>query len=66
MIIFIMLIYAVSLIFQLPAYITIHNQCLNKLVSPVYFCNGIVCSKLSDQQIDIGTKMRASFKINVA
>jgi hypothetical protein len=58
MIIAIMLIYAVSLDLQLPAYVTIHNQCLNiKLVSPVYFGNGAVCSRLFDQQIDINAKV---------
>jgi hypothetical protein len=41
------------------------NLCSNiKLVSPVYFGNGVVFPKLSDQQIYIGTKMNASFEIN--
>jgi hypothetical protein len=54
----------VSLDLQLPACVIIHNQCLNtKLVSPVYFGNGAVCPKLSDQQIDIDAKMNASFEI---
>jgi hypothetical protein len=62
----IILTHAVSLYLQLPACVTIHNQCSNiKLVSPVYFGNGIVCPKLSDQQIDIDTAMRACFEINV-
>jgi hypothetical protein len=59
------LIYTVSLEFQLPACIVIHNHCLNtKLVSPVYFSNGALCPKLFDQQIDIGTEVRACFKID--
>jgi hypothetical protein len=54
----------VSLDLQLPACVIIHNQCLNtKLVSPIYFGNGAVCPKLSDQQIDIDAKMNASFEI---
>jgi hypothetical protein len=61
-----MLIYTVSLELQLPTHITIHNQCLNtKLVSPFYFSNGVVCPKLSDQQVDIDTAMRTCFEINV-
>jgi hypothetical protein len=45
--------------------VNIHNQCSNtKLISLVYFCNDAVCPKLSDQQIDIGTKMKACFEIN--
>jgi hypothetical protein len=60
------LIHAVSLALQLSSCVTIHNQCLNtKLISPIYFGNGAVCPKLSDQLIDIGTKMDASFEINV-
>jgi hypothetical protein len=60
-----MLIYAVSLDLQLPACVTIHNQCSNtELAKPVYFSNGAVCPQLSNQQIDIGAKMRASFEIN--
>jgi hypothetical protein len=60
-----MLMHAVSLELQLSVCVTIHNQCSNtKLVSPVYFGNGAVCPKLSDQQIDIGAKMNDSFKIN--
>jgi hypothetical protein len=62
-----MLIYTVSLVFQLPAYVTIHNQCSNtELVSPVYFGNGAVCPKLSGQQIDISTEMKTNFKINTS
>jgi hypothetical protein len=65
MIVIIMLIYIVSFEFQLPAYIVIHNQCSNtKLISPVYFSNGAVCSELPDQQIDIGTKVRTGFRID--
>jgi hypothetical protein len=58
------LMYIISLEVQLPSCVTIYNQCTNiELVSPVYFCNGAVCSKLSNQQIDIGTEMDASFEI---
>jgi hypothetical protein len=65
MMIVMMLIYAVSLEFQLLRYITIHNQCLNtKLASPIYFSNGVVCPQLFDQQIDIGTETRISFEVN--
>jgi hypothetical protein len=61
-----MLMHIISLDIQLPSCVTIHNQCLNiELVSPVYFGNGVVCSKLSDQQISIGTAMRACFEINI-
>jgi hypothetical protein len=59
-----MLIYVASLEFQLSTCIVIHNYCLNtKLVSPVYFSNGVVCSKPFDQQMDIGAEVRTSFKI---
>jgi hypothetical protein len=59
------LIYAVSFKFQLPVRVTIHNQCSNiKFVSPVYFCNDAVYLKLSNRQIDISTKMNASFEIS--
>jgi hypothetical protein len=45
--------------------VNILNLCPNtKLVSPVYFGDGVVCPKLSDQKIDIGIKMRANFEIN--
>jgi hypothetical protein len=65
MITIIMLMHTVSLKFQLSACVAIHNQCSNtKLVSPIYFGNGVIHPKLSDQQIDIGTKMRARFEIN--
>jgi hypothetical protein len=60
-----MLIYAVSLKLQLPARVTIHNQCPNtKLASPIYFGDGVVCPRLSNQQLDIGTAVRACFEIN--
>jgi hypothetical protein len=60
----VMLIYAVSSELQLPVCATIHNQCSNvKLASPVYFANGAVCPKLSDQQIGIDAKMSAGFEI---
>jgi hypothetical protein len=32
-------------------------------VSPVYFSNGVVCPKISSQQIDIAAKTNASFEI---
>jgi hypothetical protein len=61
----IMLIYVISLILQLPLCVNILNLCSNiKLVSPIYFGNGVVCPKLSRQQIDIGAKTNASFEIN--
>jgi hypothetical protein len=45
--------------------VNIINLCTNtKLTSPIYFGDGVVCPKLSGQQIDIGTKMNASFEIN--
>jgi hypothetical protein len=60
----IMLMYTISHVLQFPSCVAIHNQCLNtKLVSPVYFCNGAVFSNLPNQQIDIGTKMKAHFEI---
>jgi hypothetical protein len=66
MITVIMLMYTISLALQLPSSVTIHNQCLNtELVSPVYFGNGARCSRLSDQQIVVDTKMRACFEIYV-
>jgi hypothetical protein len=47
--------------------VNILNLCPNiKLVSPVYFGSGIVCPKLSNQQIDISTKMNARFEIYAA
>jgi hypothetical protein len=59
-----MLIYTVSLEFQLPTSVIIHNQCLNtELISPIYFGNGTVCPKLSGQQIDINTAMKIRFEI---
>jgi hypothetical protein len=65
MIVVVMLIYTVSLKFQSPTSVIIHNQCLNiELISPVYFGNGVVCPKLSDQQIDINTEMKIRFEIN--
>jgi hypothetical protein len=49
----------------LSACIVIHNQCSNtKLISPVYFSDGAVCPKLSDQQIGTGTKAWTGFKID--
>jgi hypothetical protein len=60
-----MLIYTVSFKFQLPPRMIIHNQCSKiNLVSPIYFGNGAVCPKLSDQQIDVNAKTRVCFEIN--
>jgi hypothetical protein len=59
-----MLIYAVSLALQFPPCVNILNLCPNtNLVSPVYFGNGMMCPKLTNQQIDINAKMNASFEI---
>jgi hypothetical protein len=44
--------------------VTVHNQCSNiELVSPVWFDNGVICSKLADQQMNVGTAMKAYFEI---
>jgi hypothetical protein len=60
-----MLIYTVSLEFQSSTSIIIHNQCSDtELISPVYFGNGAVCPKLSDQQIDIDAAMKIRFEVN--
>jgi hypothetical protein len=65
MIVIIVLMCTISLEFQLAPCVTIQNQCSNfKLESPIYFGNGAVCPKLSGQQIDISTRMNASFEIN--
>jgi hypothetical protein len=65
MIVIIMLIHVVSFKLQLPACITIHNQCLGTmLAAPVYFCNGAMSPELFDQQIDIGAEVRTSFEID--
>jgi hypothetical protein len=65
MIVVAMLMCTVSHRLRFSPRIVIHNQCLNtKLMSPVYFGDGAVCPKLSNQRIDIGAKMNASFKIN--
>jgi hypothetical protein len=64
MLVVITLMHTVSLKLQLPACVTIHNQCSNiKLVSPIYFGKGTICPKLSSQRMDIGTEMDASFEI---
>jgi hypothetical protein len=61
-----MLIYAVSLELQLSLCVNIFNQYSNvKLVSPVYFGNGAVCPKLSNQQLEIGAIMNDSFEITI-
>jgi hypothetical protein len=60
-----MLMHAVSLDLQLPAYLTIHNRCSStKLISPVYFGSGAIHSKPFDQQMELETEMNASFEIN--
>jgi hypothetical protein len=60
-----MLIYTISLKFQSPSRIIIHNQCSNiNLVSPIYFGNGAVCPSLANQQIDINTATKMQFEIN--
>jgi hypothetical protein len=60
-----MLTHIISLDLQFPTCIFIQNQCSNtELVSPVYFGDGVVCPKLFDQRLDIGTKMTTSFAIN--
>jgi hypothetical protein len=60
-----MLMYTLSLDLQFPSCVTIYNQCSNtKLVSPVYFSNGMAYPKLSCQQIEIGTEMGACLEIN--
>jgi hypothetical protein len=64
MLVITMLIYTVSLEFQSPTSIIIHNQCSDtELISPVYFGNGAVCPKLFDQQVDINTAMKIRFEI---
>jgi hypothetical protein len=66
MIVVIMLMYTISFALRLPLCITIHNQCSNtELISPVYFGNGMVFSKPSGQQMDIGTKTKSHFEIRV-
>jgi hypothetical protein len=60
-----MLIYTVSLKFQLPPRMIIHNQCSKiNLVSPTYFGNGAICPELFGQQIDINAETRVCFEIN--
>jgi hypothetical protein len=55
----------ISLEFQSPTSIIIHNQCLSiELISTVYFSNGAVCPKLSDQLLDVKTAMKILFEIN--
>jgi hypothetical protein len=59
-----MLMYTVSLSLRLLSYVNIHNQCSStELISPVYFGNGAVCPKQSNQQIVIGTEMKTLFEI---
>jgi hypothetical protein len=60
------LMYTVSLEFQLPTSIIIHNQCSDiELILLVYFGNGAVCPRLSGQQININTSMKIRFEINI-
>jgi hypothetical protein len=50
---------------QLSSCINVLNLCSNaKLASPIFFGDGVVCPKLSDSRIDIGTKTSTSFEIN--
>jgi hypothetical protein len=59
--------YTVSFDLQLPLCITVYNQCLRtEFVLLAYFGNGIVCPKLSHQQmeIEIDTTTEIQFKIN--
>jgi hypothetical protein len=45
--------------------VVIHNQRSNtELISPVYFSNGAVCPKLSDQQIDSNIATKIRFEVN--
>jgi hypothetical protein len=47
------------------AKLIIHNQCSNtRLISSVYFGNGTVYPKISDQRICIGTETKVGFEIN--
>jgi hypothetical protein len=67
MMVVIMLMYTVSFGLQFPSCVTIHNQCSDiKLISPIYFSEGVVCPKLSNQQIEIDALMNASFEISTA
>jgi hypothetical protein len=60
----IILMYTASLELQLLPCVNILNLCTNiKLVSSVYFGNGMTCPKLSNQRIDIDAKMNTSFEI---
>jgi hypothetical protein len=58
------LICTVSFEFPRSSVIIIHNQCLNtELTSPVYFGDGTIYPRLSDQQMDISTAMEIKLKI---
>jgi hypothetical protein len=55
----------ISLNFQLPAYISIHNLCSStELTSPIYFCNGATYRMLFDQQANIGTGVCVCLEID--
>jgi hypothetical protein len=59
--------YTISALPQPTIKVNIYNQCANtKLVSPIYSGNGTIYPKLSEKQIDIGTKMKTCFSINTA
>jgi hypothetical protein len=61
----IVLMYTVSSALRLPPSVDVINLCSNiKLASPVYFGDGAVCSKPSNQQIDVGPRMCARFEID--
>jgi hypothetical protein len=65
MIVVAMLIHIVSFEFRLPPCANVFSLCSDiKLALPIYFGNGIVCPKLTSKQIDIETKMNASFEVN--
>jgi hypothetical protein len=65
MIAIVMLMYIISLELQLSPCVNILNLCSNtKLVSSVYFGDNVVCSRLSERQIDIDAKMSVNLEIN--
>jgi hypothetical protein len=67
MIVATVLMYTFSLEFQSLTSVIIHNQCSGiELISSVYFGNGAVCPKLSDQQMDISVAMRIRLEIYAA
>jgi hypothetical protein len=59
MVMFYVLIYAVSLALQSPVSLNIYNQCQGiKLISPVYFIHGGSWNVVPDQEIGINAVMR--------